>query len=304
MSRLTYQAFTAEAEALEKAGEEPSVRLIVGKLGGSNTTATRMLARWKKARAVRSANVQIDPAITDLILVQITDAAAQASKEATLRASDAEEAYDELLAQAAEVEAKLVVRDEELALARAELQQQQGQLNERAREMDELRALTAATVAEADQRAERERAQAESVRQDLVRANLRLEGVPDLENALENARRLHIASNEEAARARQVEAVAISRADAQHERARDALAREARLEAQLQRMQEEQDRALAAERSAQQEILRLSTISNALDARCGMQQAELEHLRKALIDESEALPASSSSSQRDQACAA
>ena len=308
MSKLTYAAFEAAAESLDKAGEEPSVRLIVAKLGGSNTTATRMLDRWKKARGAREAsNVQINPAITDLIRVQITEAAVQASKDATQRASDAEEAYDELSAQAAEVETKLVARDEDLVSARAQLQQQQGQLSERARELDELRALTAAAVAEAVERAERERTQAESVRQDLVRASLRLERVPDLEIALENAKRLQTASNDEIARSRQAEAVANARADAQHERARGATAREAKLEAQLQRMQEEQDRAMTAERSSQQEILRLFTTVSTLDARCAVQQVELEQLRKALLDEADAVPASSSSSsssQRDQACAA
>ena len=308
MSKLTYAAFEAAAESLDKAGEEPSVRLIVAKLGGSNTMATRMLDRWKKARGAREAsNVQINPAITDLIRVQITEAAVQASKDATQRASDAEEAYDELSAQAAEVETKLVARDEDLVSARAQLQQQQGQLSERARELDELRALTAAAVAEAVERAERERAQAESVRQDLVRASLRLERVPDLEIALENAKRLQTASNDEIARSRQAEAVANARADAQHERARGATAREAKLEAQLQRMQEEQDRAMTAERSSQQEILRLFTTVSTLDARCAVQLVELEQLRKALLDEADAVPASSSSSsssQRDQACAA
>lgn len=308
MSKLTYAAFEAAAESLDKAGEEPSVRLIVAKLGGSNTTATRMLDRWKKARGAREAsNVQINPAITDLLRVQITEAAIQASKDATQRASDAEEAYDELSAQAAEVETKLVARDEDLVSARAQLQLQQGQLSERAREMDELRALTAAAVAEAVERAERERAQAESVRQDLVRACLRLERVPDLEIALENAKQLQMASNDEIARARQAEAVANARADAQHERAREATAREAKLEAQLKRMQEAQDRAMTAERSSQQEILQLFTTVSTLDARCAVQQVELEQLRKALLDEADAVPASSSSSsssQRDQACAA
>lgn len=56
MSKLTYHAVAAAAASLKSAGEEPTVRLIVGKLGGSNTTAMRMLEMWKKGRASRSAS--------------------------------------------------------------------------------------------------------------------------------------------------------------------------------------------------------------------------------------------------------
>jgi colicin import membrane protein len=283
MIDLTYSAVAAAAEALEQQGLEPSVRSVRDKLGGgSNTTVTPLLRKWKEARAARSGSrVQINPAIADLILAQIAEAAAEASNKAGARAKEAEEAFDELAKQMAEVEAQLNTSNASLAATQAQLLQHQGQLQERVREMDELRTLAAATVAEADQRAERERTQAEAVRQDLVRSSLRLERVPDLEAAVEEARQLLKASNDTVARAQQAEAVATSRAQAQHERASESAAREARLEAQLQRLQDEREKALAEERASQQEILRLSTIASALDARCAVQQAELERLRQA-----------------------
>ncbi len=305
MIDLTYNAIAAAAEALEQQGQEPSVRMVRDKLGGgSNTKLTPLLRKWKEARAARSASsVQVNPAIGDLILVQIAQVAAQASNDANLRARDAEEAFDELSDQAAELEARLAARDEDLAATRAQIQQQQGQLHERAREIEELRALSAAAITEADERAAHEREQAESVRQALVRANLRLEHLPDLEAALDEARELLKASNDETARARQSEAVASSRADAQNERAREAAAREARLEVQLERLQEERQKAREAEQRSQDELLRLTRLASALDARSALQQAEIEQLRQARSDGPEAVPPSTSS-PRDQRRAA
>lgn len=305
MIDLTYSAVAAAAESLEQQGLEPSVRLVRDKLGGgSNTTVTPLLRKWKEARAARNeSSVQVNTAISDLILAQIAETAAEASNKAELRAKEAEDAFDELAEQMAGVEAQLNTSNASLTTTQAQLLQHQGQLQERVREMEELRALAAATVAEADQRAERERAQAEAVRQDLARASLRLEQVPDLQAALEEARQLLRASNDSVARAKQSEAVATARAQAQHERARESATREARLGEQLQRLQDERERALAAERTSQQEILRLSTIASALDARCAVQQAELERLRQARDDDADDTP-TSAVSQHDQRRAA
>lgn len=305
MIDITYSAVAAAAESLEQEGFEPSVRLVREKLGGgSNTTIAPFLRKWKEARAARNeSSVQINPAINDLFLAQLAEVATQASNKAELRAKEADDAFDELAKQMAGTEAQLNASNASLSATQAQLLQHQGQLQERVREMDELRALAAATVAEADQRAERERAQAEAVRQELVRASLRLEQVPDLQAALEEARQLLKASHDDVARAKRSEAVATSRAQAQQQRAHESASRESRLGQQLQRRQDEQERALAAERTAQQEILRLSTIASALDARCAVQQAELERLRQARDDDADDTP-TSAASQHDQGRAA
>lgn len=289
MIEITYPAVAAAAESLEQEGLEPSVRLVREKLGGgSNTTITPFLRKWKAARAARDeSSVQINPAINDLFLVQLAEVATQASNKAELRAKEAEDAFDELARQMAETEAQLNSSNASLAETQAQLLQHQGQLQASGREMDEIRASADAKVAEADQRAERERAQAEAVRQELVRASLRLEQVPDLQAALEKARQLLKASDDDVARSKRSEAVATSRAQAQQQRANESATRESRLGQQLQRLQDERERALAAERTSQGEILRLSTMLSALEARCVVQVAEIDRLRDAQKDAGE-----------------
>lgn len=301
MTEITYSTFAAAADSIEQEGHEPSVRSVRDRLGGgSHTTLMPMLRTWKEARAARDeSGIDIDPAIGDLMRAQLVKAMAQASSKAELRAKEAEDAFDELAKQMAETETQLNASTASLATTQAQLLQHQGLLQAKEQEMDELKARTAATVAEADQRAERERAQAEAVRQELVRASLRLEQVPDLQAALDQSRQLLKASHDDVARAQRSEAVATSRAHAQQQRANEGAARESRLGQQMQRLQEE-------ERTSQKEILRLSTMMFALEARCSLQVAEIGRLRDAQKDASDSHdPASASTPpQHDQRPAA
>lgn len=286
MTEITYSTVAAAAESIEQEGHESGVRSVRDKLGGgSHTTIMPFLRTWKAARAARDeSSIDIDPAIGDLMRAQLVKAMAQASRKAESRAKEAEDAFDELAKQMAETETQLNASTASLATTQAQLLQHQGLLQANEREMDALKALTAATVAEADQRAERERAQAEAVRQELVRASLRLEQVPDLQAALDQSRQLLKASHDDVARAQRSEAVATSRAHAQQQRANESAARESRLGQQLQRLQEEREKASDAERTSQKEILRLSTMMSALDARCAVQGAEIDRLRDAQKD--------------------
>ncbi|QIL43892.1 hypothetical protein G7045_06225 [Acidovorax sp. HDW3] len=286
MTEITYSTVAAAAESIEQEGHEPGVRSVRDKLGGgSHTTINPFLRKWKEARAARDeSSIDIDPAVSDLWRAQVAKAMAQASRKAELRAKEAEDAFDELAKQMAETQAQLNASNASLATTQAQLLQHQGLLQANEREMDALKARTAATVAEADQRAERERAQAEAVRQELVRASLRLEQVPDLQAALDQSRQLLKASHDDVARAQLSEAVATSHADAQKQRANETAARESRLGQQLQRLQEAREKALEADRASQKEILRLSTMMSALDARCAVQGAEIDRLRDAQKD--------------------
>jgi chromosome segregation ATPase len=303
MTEITYSTVAAAAESIEQEGHEPGVRSVRDKLGGgSHTTINPFLRKWKEARAARDeSSIDIDPAVSDLWRAQVAKAMAQASRKAELRAKDAEETFDEQAKQMAEIEAQLNASNASLVTTQAQLLQHQGLLQANEREMDSLKARTAATVAEADQRAERERAQAEAVRQELVRASLRLEQVPDLQAALDQSRQLLKASHDDVARAQRSEAVATSRAHAQQQRANESAARESRLGQQLQRLQEDREKASDAERTSQKEILRLSTMMSALDARCAVQSAEIERLRDAQKDigDSRDAAATSTSPQHD-----
>lgn len=308
MTEITYSTVAAAAESIEQEGHEPGVRSVRDKLGGgSNTTIMPLLRTWKAARAARDeSSIDIDPAIGDLMRAQLVKAMARASSKAELRAKEAEDAFDELAKQMAETEAQLNASIASLATTQAQLQQHQGLLQAKELEMDALKVRTAATVAEADQRAERERAQAEAVRQELVRASLRLEQVPDLQAALDKSRQLLKASHDDVARAQRSEAVATSRAHAQQQRANESAARESRLALQLQRLQEEREKASDAERTSHKEMLRLSTMMSALDARCAVQVAEIDRLRDIQKDVGDSRDAAtaSTSPQHDQRRAA
>lgn len=293
MTEITYDVVAAAAEAIAARNEEPGVRSIRAHLGGgSNTTLTPLVAQWKKSRAKSAASeIKVSPAICDLIVVQILDTAAKATNDIALRAEEAEEAFAELAGQMTNIQGELFARNEELTAARAQLLQQRVQLQEREREMEESRVSSTQSIKEADERAGRERAQAESLRQDLVRATLRLEAVPGLEAALQDARQLVNAANDEVARSKQAAAVAIERSERQAERARDAASREAKTELQLQRLHEDREKALAAERALQQEIQRLLTVVSSQEARSAVLLAEVVRLRKTQNDAGDPEPA-------------
>lgn len=283
MSDINYQTVAAAAEALEKLGMEPSVRAVREKLGGgSNTTLAPMVRQWKEARAARLfSNVQLNPAISDLVIAQIAEVASQAANDANIRAKDAADAFDELSAELKTVEARLAEKEAALHALHDKVLQQRGQLNERVREIEEIRAQCALAVQEADHRAAAERAQAEVLRQDLVRASISLESIPDLKAALDQSQIRIQAYAAEVAEARQAVAVANEHARAQAELASQALMRETKLESQLQRSMEQHESALASERLLQQEILRLSTKVASLEARCSQQAAEIVRLESA-----------------------
>lgn len=293
MTDITYSDVAAAAQHFEENSQEPTVRLVRKYLGADNNKVTELMAKWKDARKAKTeSKVQVNPAISDLIIFQIEATAAQATEKADLRATAAENALNELASRVPVIDAMLVARSEELGAAHALLLQREGQLQERSREIEELRALrareieelrtlSAATIGEADQRAHSERAKAEALRQDLVLSNMQLKMVPTLEATLEGTRKLLKASNDELALARQSEAVANSQAEAQRERADEAASREAKLEAQLQRLHEEREKLLGIEREVRKENMHLVTNASEANARCAAQKNEIEQLRQA-----------------------
>jgi chromosome segregation ATPase len=280
---LTYSAVAAVAESMEQQGLEPSVRTVRDQLGGgSNSKVLPMLRQWKEARAARVAsNVQLNPGIVDLILAQIAETASLASNDANMRAADAEEAMGQLAAELEAMEGRLAEREQELNTAQTQVLRHQGQLHERARELEELRDLTAKAINEAEERAAADRGQVEALHRKLERDSIGLDRLEALEAELHQARQLIKDSADDVAMARQTAAVAEERTKAQSDRAHQAELREAKLETQLQGLQEQQAAALALERKLKDEIKTLSKASSSLQARCVVQQSEIARLRQA-----------------------
>ena len=89
MAIVTYEAVAAAAEALQAAGQRPSVRAVTAAIGGgSPNTVLKMLADWKAGRpVVRVADTELDPKITSAIAEQMQRVATAAAAAAAVYAA-------------------------------------------------------------------------------------------------------------------------------------------------------------------------------------------------------------------------
>ena len=233
---VTYENVAAAAQGLQDAGQRQSVRAVIAALGGGSPNAVLpLLNEWKSSRlAVQGADIAIDPQIGQLIARQIGAAVADAVRSAEQRSSEVQADAQAVAEAGREAEKISQALAQELEQAKAKLQQQAGQLEARVRELDEVRQAAQLSVQAAESRADRERDTAESVRQELVRAQIRAEAIPRLESEISAlASRLNKAEADLGA-ARQVEAVACSRAESAMERAVELAARLSRAEEQTE----------------------------------------------------------------------
>jgi chromosome segregation ATPase len=276
-------AVAAVADAMVKEGLKPTTRSVRERMGGgSYTTVLRGMRYWREICAACAADdIPLDPVIIQRFRAQYVAISNQASNDANMRAADAEETVAQLAAELEAMAGRLAEREGELSTAQTQVQQQQGQLSERAGALKELKAEYAAAIDEADKRAASERAQAEELRQEVVRTSMSLALVPGLKAELETARQMMKGSADDVALAKQTAAVAGERAKAQSDRAHQSELREAKLGTQLQRLLEQQAAALALERKLKDEIKTLSKASSSLQARCAVQQSEIARLRQA-----------------------
>jgi colicin import membrane protein len=276
-------AVAAVADAMVKEGLEPTTRSVRERMGGgSHTKVVRGMQYWREICAARAADsIPIDPVIIERFRAQYVAISNQASNEANMRAADAEETVVQLAAELGAMEGRLAEREAELSTAQTQVQRQQGQLLERAGALEDLKAQHAAAIDEAEKRAAADRSQVEALYRKLERDSIGLERLPDLEAALDQARKMMKGSADDVALARQTAAVADERVKAQSERAHKAELREAKLGTQLQQLQEQQAAALALERKLKDEIKTLSKASSSLQARCVVQQSEIARLLQA-----------------------
>ncbi len=252
MTKLVHsEAVAAAAQSIVERGGRVSVRTVIAALGGgSPNVVSPLVTEWKvRQAALPVPNLTIDPGIVQLIAKQVFTAVAEATAEADARAAEIS-ADSETIAEAGRAAEALAARLQlDLNTANERLQQQTGQLEERAREIQQVKADCAEQVAVALEKAQSERDTAESVRQDLVRANIRVEAVPRLEAenmALQN--RLREAETTLAA-ARQSEAVATAKQGSETVRASECMAREKLALEQIQRLESALDESRVRERA-------------------------------------------------------
>lgn len=236
---VTRQTVAAAADGLIAQGTRVTVRAVIGVLGGGSPNEVAPLVNdWKAAHTTPAIpDIAIDPAILQLISKQIYMASLESAAAADLRAAEVN-ADSEVIAKAGRAAEELATGLQlELNKAREQIQQQTGQLDERAREIQVVKIDCADKVALAEARAHQERETAEAVRQDLVRANIRVESVPRLE--AENTTLLGQLREAESAlaAAKQAEAVATAKQSAELVRATAGMDREKLALEQIQRLE-------------------------------------------------------------------
>lgn len=187
MALVTFESVAAAAEAISKDGGRPSVRAVIAQLGGgSPNTVLPMLNEWKAGRvAVRSADIELDPRIGQIVAELVTRASEQAAKSAEERAADVQ-ADAETVAEAGR-EAEL--RAEGL----------QGQLDKaiqtitlKERALEDAQAAAAIEAKNAEEKATalknqlaEERSRADQAVQAVAKAEVRLELIPGLQAEVE-----------------------------------------------------------------------------------------------------------------------
>lgn len=244
---VTFERVAEAAQQLTDAGQKPTVRAVMAALGGGSPNAVLpLLNQWKKAApALAYPEIVLDPAIVQLLTRQIAAATLNATAATTARLEELQADAD-LLAEAGQLaEQRAVQLQSDLNDARASLQLQAGQLEARASDLAQLKTECAQQVALAQTKVEQERQAAETVRQALVRAHIRVEAVPRFELEIADLKDRLRQAEQAVALARQEAAVSLARFDAESSRVQEFAEREKAVQAQLQR----QDKELAAGRA-------------------------------------------------------
>jgi len=187
MALVSFESVAAAAEAITKDGGRPSVRAVIAHLGGgSPNTVLPMLNEWKTGRiAIRSADIELDPRLGQIVAEIVTRASEQAAKSAEERAADVQ-ADAETVAEAGR-EAEL--RAEHLA---GELEKANLVIAAKERALEDAQAAAAIEAKNALEKAtalqnqlSEERARADQAVQAVAKAEVRLELIPGLQAEVE-----------------------------------------------------------------------------------------------------------------------
>lgn len=238
-TKATIENVAFAANSIMAAGGRPSIRSVTSVLnGGSPNDIGPLLKKFFAGQQlVPGAASKLDQQFSQAIAEQLARVATEAAEDA--KAEAAVTLDDNLLL--AEVGQALEERASNLQLAldaaAGRVQHLQGQLDERARELMLIRDEASAAVASAQFTARQERECAEGLRQDLVRATLRLEAVPRMDSQIQDLGQRLADANMSLAAACQSAAVAAAITAAESKRADEAAQREAVAGAQLDKFE-------------------------------------------------------------------
>lgn len=265
VKKVTEDSVAKACADLTQEGLKPTVNAVRARLGGASPNDVAPLIKvWKaKQPVIAREEITPDPSIARLIAQQMASLAANAAQAAEARAAEAEENVQTLTENGQLLELRITQLQAQLQACQAQVQQQAGQLAERAQEIETIRNDCRAAMQASETKAANERLIAEGLRQELVRAQIRVDSIGSLEKALAAAQDQWKEAREALAAAQQAAAVSEARTVAATERAQHAEAREGALQRETAQLRAE---VVKGHSSAQQLAATLATMSATLAA--------------------------------------
>jgi chromosome segregation ATPase len=272
MALVNFEAVAAAAEALQIAGQRPSVRAVIAHLGGGSPNAVlKHLGEWKAGRpVVRIEDTALDARITSAIIDQMQRVAVAAAAAAEERAAGIEDDLQALAEaqQAAEQQIDALTVERDTSCEQTEgLVRQLADAQANAERIQQLAGEQAAAL-----RAELagERKHQEQTAAALVKAEVRLEALPDLHAEIERLRAVLDTEGKARVAAEQQAAVLA-----------------AKLDAAIDRATREESRVEQAEKQAQataRDLVSANAAIQAGQARLESAAREIEDAKKAAAD--------------------
>lgn len=223
MSIVTFESVAAAAESLQTAGQRTSVRNVIASLGGGSPNAVlKYLSDWKSGRpVVRAVDIDLDPAITNAISLQMQRIAAAAAASAEERATVVDDDLQALSEahQVAEQQIEILMTERDSAVVHVD------ELNARLiasvndARRDAINAEEKIAVLRADLAAQS--AIAIQSASDKARAEVRLEALPALNAEVDRLRAELVKERQERINAEQSAAVLKATLDASQARANE-----------------------------------------------------------------------------------
>jgi colicin import membrane protein len=245
---------------LRRDGHSVSVLTVTARLGGgSPNDISPVVTAWKAKHPLeKPEEIPLDPSVAKMLAKQIALCAAVAAQSAEALLAEAVEDVRTLSARGQVLEQRVTALETELENALQEIQRLKGELSERTQLYDAAREESLAAIEASEAAAASERATAESLRDKLVRSEIRIEGLLGAEQSLTVAEQELKRVTENFSQLKEAAAIAQERTGAAVQRAEQAEAREAAARADSAQLHE---RLQAAHASAHELAKTLASVS-------------------------------------------
>lgn len=265
---ITYEQVEAAANAIKAEGQRPTWRAVRERLGtGSGGTIHRMLQRWEANQTPQiEAPLSLPPALQRSMLEFIGQEVAAAKAALGTELGESKQAAADLATENERQSAQIEAMQGQVEQMQAEKAGLEGRLVQM--EADLMAARNEAT---------REREAAEAARTELAKAQLRLEGIPRLENDLKEARGAYEKADLRRQEAERNLAVCQSERQATEARANELVKKVDDGEKQLQAT-----KAKIADLEGDLKVI--STKASAFEAQLRDLEADKEHMERELVE--------------------